>query len=198
MCELMSTAANQDGVDAVGSTPYVEKSLENQRLNVEWMIALAVEHGLHLDYHLDYTLDPTSEPLVFHVVGELNKAKWPSQQSITLGHCTRLTLLTAEQWHQLRASIGDLRLSFVGLPTSDLYMMGRVDEAFGGGERVRGTIQIPQMIKKYGLQAAVGVNNVGNAFTPQGSCDPFSVASLGVAVYHAGTKEDAEILLMSR
>jgi hypothetical protein len=53
------------------------------------------------------------------------------------------------------------------------------------------------MIKKYGLNAAMGINNVGNAFTPQGSCDPLSLASLGVGVYQGGTKADAELLLVS-
>ena len=36
--------------------------------------------------------------------------------------------------------------------------------------------------------------NVGNAFTPQGSCDPLSIDSLGVGVYQAGTKVDAQVL----
>lgn len=62
---------------------------------------------------------------------------------------------------------------------------------------VRGTLPIPKMIKEYKLNAAIAVNNVGNAFTPQGTCDPLSVASLGVAVYQAGTKNDSEILYVS-
>jgi hypothetical protein len=53
------------------------------------------------------------------------------------------------------------------------------------------------MIKKYGLNAAIGINNVGNAFTPQGNCDPLNLASLGVSIYQAGTKADAELLLVS-
>ena len=59
---------------------------------------------------------------------------------------------------------------------------------------VRGTLPIPSMIKQHGLNAAIGINNIGNAFTPQGSCDPLSIASQGVGVYQAGTKRDAEIL----
>jgi hypothetical protein len=61
-------------------------------------------------------------------------------------------------------------------------------------ERTRGTLPIPSMIKDYGLNACIGVNNIGNAFTPQGSCDPLSLACSCVGVYSAGTKEDAEIL----
>jgi hypothetical protein len=74
--------------------------------------------------------------------------------------------------------------------------MGRPHEEAGSSERFRGTLQVPQMIKRYGLQAALGVNNVGNAFTPHGGCDPLSVASLGVGIYQAGTKTDAETLLV--
>jgi hypothetical protein len=62
---------------------------------------------------------------------------------------------------------------------------------------MRGTLQVPQMIKKYGFKCAVGVNNVGNAFTPHGSCDPLSVACLGVGIYQAGSKSDTETLLVS-
>ena len=96
---------------------------------------------------------------------------------------------TPEQWHGLRDRIGDLPITFVGLPTSDLFMMGRPFISEGGGDRPRGTLQIPQMIQKYDLNAAIGVNNVGNAFTPQGSCDPLSLASMCVGIYQAGTKQ---------
>jgi len=80
---------------------------------------------------------------------------------------------------------------------SDLFMMGRPSEESGGAERPRGTLQIPQMIEKYSFNAAIGINNVGNAFTPYGSCDPLALASLGVGMYQAGTKKDADILLVS-
>lgn len=37
-----------------------------------------------------------------------------------------------------------------------------------------------------------------NAFTPHGNCDPLSIASLGVGIYQAGTKQDTEVLYVSR
>jgi len=104
----------------------------------------------------------------------------------------KLNANTSELRHSIMAK--DLPVSFVGLPTSDLFMMGKPDGHEGGGERVRGTLQIPQMIRKYGLNGAISINNVGNAFTPQGSCDPLSIASMGVGLYHAGTKADAQLL----
>jgi len=196
MLHLMEEAACRKGVDVIGSTPYVDKTLANQHANIKWTIGLAIKYSLHLDFHLDYNLDPKIEPSVYHVIQELEKANWTSQRVVTLGHCTRLTLFSATEWRKLRDRIGELPISFIGLPTSDVFMMGRPHEEAGGGERFRGTLQVPQMIKRYGLQAALGVNNVGNAFTPHGNCDPLSVASLGIGIYQAGTKTDTEILLV--
>lgn len=50
------------------------------------------------------------------------------------------------------------------------------------------------MIKDWGLDACLGVNNVGNPFTPHGTGDPLQLACWGAGLYHAGTAGDAEIL----
>lgn len=191
---LMQTAASTSGVAAIGSTPYVESDREKMKRNVDWMIALSIEHNLHLDFHLDYNLDPATEPLVWYVIQALVEARWTdrtSKRTIALGHCSRLTLFSSEMWAKLAAEIKTalLPLSFVGLPTSDLFMMRT-------GERpeVRGTLSVPDLIKEQSLNACIGVNNIGNAFTPHGSCDPLSLACQGVALYQAGTKQDTEIL----
>ena len=62
-------------------------------------------------------------------------------------------------------------------------------------DRPRGTLQIPSLLESIpGLRGAIAINNVGNAFTPQGSVDPLSISSLGVGLYHAGRVRDAEAL----
>lgn len=38
----------------------------------------------------------------------------------------------------------------------------------------RSTLQIPEMINKYQFNNAIGVDNIGNAFTMQGSCILFA------------------------
>jgi cytosine/adenosine deaminase-related metal-dependent hydrolase len=178
------------GVDVIGSTPYVEADRERMQKNVEWMVDLAIRSHVHLDFHLDYNLDPNEEPMVWFVLKTLKEKCWNEKnpgKTVVLGHCTRLSLFPDQEWKKLAEEIGDLPVSFVGLPTSDLFMMRTP-------ERTRGTLPIPSMIKDYGLNACIGVNNIGNAFTPQGSCDPLSLACSCVGVYSAGTKEDAEIL----
>ncbi|KAL8937227.1 MAG: hypothetical protein Q9216_004536 [Gyalolechia sp. 2 TL-2023] len=194
---LMEEAVRREGVDVVGSTPYVEADEDLMRKNIDWAVETAIQFGKHLDLHLDYNLDEKKEPTVYYVIDALHGQHWMHKnrdKKIVLGHCTRLTLFSRDQWLALRARIDNLSISFVGLPTSDLFMMGKPSAADGGGERVRGTLQVPQMIQQYDIEGAISVNNVGNAFTPQGSCDPLSIASLGVGVYQAGTKRDAEIL----
>jgi len=190
--------------EVLGSTPYVEKDGDHsmQTKNIRWTVKTARKYKLHVDFHIDYNLDATRPSSIPEAIDILHAENWPSDplspdfRTVVFGHCTRLTLFSQSDWLSLKGKIRKLPISFVGLPTSDLFMMGRPSEESGGGQRLRGTLQVPQMIQKYGFNVAVGINNVGNAFTPQGSSDPLALASLGVGVYQAGTKVDADILLV--
>lgn len=199
--ELMEAAVFNEHVSVVGTTPYVESGEENTKRNIDWAIKMASSCRVHLDFHLDYNLDasqPTWTDFVAKHLEPMNsfqRHRSPSKvNTVVLSHCTRLTLYETSDWQALSQRVQHLELYFIGLPTSDLYMMGKPHNHERGGERLRGTLQIPQMIKKYGLQSAIAINNVGNAFTPYGHCDPLSIASMGVGLYHAGTKQDAQLL----
>lgn len=185
-------------IDVIGTTPYVESSSEAARRNIDWAIDRAMQLGKHLDFHLDYHLDSKKEALVWYVLERLKQRGWTSHSTtkrIMLGHCTRMTLFTDDEWSRIARLVreNDLPVSFVGLPTSDLYMAS-LPNSEGTHVRPRGTLQVPDMIRKYGLDAVIGVNNVGNAFTPWGPADPLFLACLGVGVYKAGTQTDAELL----
>ncbi|KAF2130454.1 cytosine deaminase protein-like protein [Dothidotthia symphoricarpi CBS 119687] len=187
--KLMTTAASYENVEVLGSTPYVEENDTKAKENIRWISALALKHQKHLDLHLDYFLEEEKQPLVWDALRIVKEQRWLEKggKQITLGHCTRLTRFRKEEWLRLKQDIGELPVSFVGLPTSDLFMMRTT-------ENVRGTLPIVELINEYDLNGAIAVNNVGNAFTPQGNCDPLSIASLGVGLYQAGTKKDAELL----
>jgi hypothetical protein len=192
-------AEYRNEIDVLGTTPYVESDHKTAIRNIEWAVHAALQRNIHLDFHLDYNLDAEKEATVWDVVRVLSKTEWPhkTNRTVVLGHCTRLTLLPEPALKRLVLEMkrAALPISFVGLPTSDLYMMGR---PVGGEEtepRLRGTLQIPTLIKEpYKLNCAIGVNNVGNSFTPWGSADPLRLASLGVGIYQAGTISDAELL----
>ena len=199
--ELMKAAVFNEHVSVVGTTPYVESDEENTKKNIDWAIKTASGSGMHLDFHLDYNLDGNQYIQTDIVAKQLESVSLyqrdePSSKNATvvLSHCTRLTLFKEPDWQALSQRVQQLELYFVGLPTSDLYMMGKPHDSEGGGERARGTLQIPQMIQEYGIRGAIAINNVGNAFTPYGSCDPLSIASMGVGLYHAGTKQDTQLL----
>lgn len=198
---LMEEAlARYPQVDVIGTTPYVEASGETAKRNIDWAVTRAMELKRHVDFHLDYNLDGGREPLVWHVLDALRRSRWTASTTdkrVMLGHCARLTLFDHEEWSRLAKEIHqhNLPVSFVGLPTSDLYMAAPPGGSDGlSNGRPRGTMPVPEMIRKYGLDAVIGVNNVGNAFTPWGSSDPLSLACLGVGVYQAGTQADANLL----
>ena len=177
---LVEEAIKRKGVECVGSTPYVEKDREREIRNIDWLIRLARHEDLHVDFHNDYSTDADREPAVWHILSVLKSVGLAPGKTALLGHCTRLTLFDEEEWQRLKAECEGLRVGFVGLPNSDLYMMGKTLDVLAMGEK--------------GLKAALSVNNTGNAFTPQGSVDPLGLAALGVGVYRRGTNGDAERL----
>ncbi|KAI1105387.1 Metallo-dependent hydrolase [Jackrogersella minutella] len=191
-------------IQVLGTTPYVEELREVSLQNVEWAITTALRYRLHLDFHLDYYLklpSISSQPLTFSVIELLKKHDWlriaDNSKTIVLGHCTQLTVLCDSDLQQLAENIihSGLPIHFVGLPTSDMFMMGRSSSIANAMQaRPRGTLHVPSMVKDLGLSACIGVNNVGNAFTPYGSGDPLQVASWGVGNYQTGTAADAMML----
>jgi cytosine/adenosine deaminase-related metal-dependent hydrolase len=166
--KLMTESASFETVDVLGSTPYVEDDERKSMDNAKWITQLALKHQKHLDLHLDYFLEEDKRPLVWSTLDMIKELDWDRKggsRQITLGHCTRLTRFRNDEWTHLRQEVGSLPISFVGLPTSDLFMMRTP-------ENVRGTLPVVELINEYGFNAAIAVNNVGNAFTPYGNCDP--------------------------
>jgi cytosine/adenosine deaminase-related metal-dependent hydrolase len=122
---LMTTAASHKGVEVLGSTPYVEDGEGNSKENVRWVAQLTLRHKKHLDLHLDYFLEEDKPPLIWDTLNIIKELEWDRNgcdKQITLGHCTRLTRFRRDEWEHLRHEIGNLPVSFVGLPTSDLFM----------------------------------------------------------------------------
>lgn len=202
-------------VEVLGTTPYVEETVDASTRNIQWAIETALEHALHLDFHLDYNLDETRAPMVWDVLRLLKQARWNERaqkgKTIVLGHCSRLTMCSDSEMVELAKEVkeSELPVYFVALPTSDLFMMGRPlpvtakmkpegdQESLqqrSTAHRPRGTLQVVDMIRRFGLSACLAVNNVGNAFTPWGTGDPLSLASMGVGIYQAGTEDDANVL----
>ena len=194
---LLSQAATLEGVQVVGSAPYVEPDVTYAKLNISLILDLAAKYHLFADFHLDYNFDSSSEPLIWYLLEELtdrvNNGTWNRDSHVCVGHATRLALFSPDEWKRYERIVEEsaLPITLVGLPQSDLYMMGRgIDPA------PRTTLNVTRLAKDYGIQVAMGVNNVQNAFTPQGSVDPLSLCPLGAAVFQSATQADCEVLMV--
>jgi len=183
-------------VQAVGSAPYVEPSIAQAKRNINLILDTAYENRLHADFHLDYNLDPTAEPLIWYLLEQLRdrvkSGRWADGAHVCVGHATRLSLFSAEEWTRFRTAVeGDsLPITLVGLPPSDMYMMGR-----GQPGPPRATLNVPRLAREHGVKVGMAVNNVENAFTPQGTIDPLALCPMGVAVFQDGTKRGCQTLV---
>ncbi|KAG0700440.1 hypothetical protein DFH29DRAFT_807663 [Suillus ampliporus] len=197
---LLCDAASRPGVSVVGSAPWVEPNRTHALKNLELVLSLAEKHGLHADFHLDYNLNPDTPPMVWDVLQLLRQRSWcrSSGKRVTIGHATRLGLFSREEWAELKQAMDKLPLEIVALPQSDIYMMGRMDPSGKVPVPLAGrTLNAPQVYRDHGVRVALSVNNVENAFTPQGSLDPLTLASLGVGLFQVGTEPDWRVLLRS-
>ncbi|KAK0188135.1 Metallo-dependent hydrolase [Armillaria mellea] len=199
---FLQQALEDPQIEVVGSAPYVEPNAVQAKKNITLILELAARTGLHVDFHLDYNIDLDTEPLIWQVIQEAKRiGGWistdgESYRGITIGHATRLQLFTPDQWQELKEAIGELPITLVGLPNSDMYMQGREDMDKPLGPP-RSTLRVPYIARKYDLQIAMSVNNIENAFTPQGSVDPLALCTLGVALFQSATPRDIRTLMRS-
>lgn len=116
--------------------------------------------------------------------------RWARDRSVCIGHATRLSLFSAREWARFAAEVAAdaLPVSLVGLPQSDVYMRGR--------QLTPGTLDPVRLKDAHAVRVALAVNNVGNAFTPQGAPDPLALCPLGVALFQAATKTACQTLLV--
>lgn len=197
--DILGRTSSYPEISVVGSAPYVEPTLHQAKANIKLILDLAKQYNLHADFHLDYNLDASTQPLVYDVIDCMKKIGWneggPARR-VTIGHGTRYSLFSEEEWLDLKQRIGDLPISFVALPQSDLYMMGKT-ELNSARLAPRGTIPVPFATSRMGMDVAMSVNNVGNAFTPQGSVDPLGLCPLGVATYQDASEDTCQTLVVS-
>ncbi|KZT73763.1 Metallo-dependent hydrolase [Daedalea quercina L-15889] len=193
---LLEEAVKHKGVQAVGSAPYVEPSAEQAKQNIDLILDTAHEHKLYADFHLDYNLDPSAEPLIWYLLEQLRErlssGRWSAGACVCVGHATRLSLFSEEEWTRFCTVVqeNNLPITLVGLPPSDMYMMGR-----GLPGLPRATLNVPKLARDHGVAIAMAVNNVENAFTPQGTVDPLALCPLGIAVFQDGTQNGCRTLI---
>ncbi|KIJ51873.1 hypothetical protein M422DRAFT_58789 [Sphaerobolus stellatus SS14] len=184
---LLKQAASLPGISTVGSAPYVEANADLIRRNIDAIFDIAIKNDLHIDFHLDFNLNRDIEPFTPYVIEQARRVQWNQyapNKRITIGHASRLGMLSKDQLNALSADIGDLPITIISLPQTDTYMLGP-----------GAPLNVLELTS--GLDMAMSVNNVGNAFTPQGSFDPLNLCTFGVATFQNGTPNACATLLDS-
>jgi cytosine deaminase len=174
------------GADLVGGCPYNDSDgLEHIRI----VFALATAFGVDADFHVDFADEP--EHLhVREIALQAVRAGW--QGRVTVGHLTELGAVPPFRQDEIIAEIAAAGLGVICLPATDLYLMGRRDEA-----NVRRGLAPVRRLLAAGVPVAMASNNIRNAFTPVGTADLAHMAFLASVAAHMGTAADLVALLAS-
>lgn len=131
--------------------------------------------------------------MVWETLRQMREVGWTKTSAgnrcVAIGHATRLGMFSAAEWSRLRSELEELPLGIVALPQSDIYMMGRPN---ANGTRsvalAERTLDVAGIWRDHGVHVALSVNNVENAFTPQGYLDPLTLTCLEVGLFQVGTE----------
>jgi cytosine deaminase len=172
------------GADLVGGCPYNDTDgLEHIRI----VFALAEAFGVDADFHADFA----DEPEHLHVraiADETVRAGW--QGRVVVGHVTELAALPGYAQDEIAALLAQAGVGVIALPVTDLYLMGRRDEA----NVRRGLAPIARLLQA-GVPVALASNNIRNPFTPVGTADLAHLGYVTAVAAHMGTPADLRALL---
>ncbi|MBI1963041.1 MAG: amidohydrolase family protein [Candidatus Rokubacteria bacterium] len=166
------------GADLVGGCPYNDT---DGRRHIEIVFALAREFGVDADFHVDF-FDEADHLHVLEIVRQTVQNGW--QGRVALGHLTELAALPAAEQDAIAAQLAAARIGVISLPATDLYLMGRRDEA-----NVRRGLTPIRRLLAAGVPVALATNNVRNPFTPVGTADLAHLTFLAAVAAHMGTPE---------
>ena len=140
------------------------------------VFALALRHGLDLDFHVDEGLDPHACGLAAIADCTL---RYGYQGRVTCGHACSLSMQAPElalRTLQLCARAG---IHLVSLPSTNLYLQGAWDKT----PVERGITRLTEA-DHCGVAVSIATDNVADGFYPYGSYDLLDNFALGVQVGH--------------
>lgn len=190
--EALLREAVRLGVDAIGGCPYNEASIGDAQRHVDICFALALRHGLPLDFHADFA-DDAADPRYVMTEYIARKAIAEGYRGrVNLGHVTTLGAMDPDDAAPLYELLAAAQVSVIVLPATDLHLGGRGDR-----RNVRRGLAPVKALLSAGVNVAYSSNNVRNAFTPFGLADMLQVGLLLCHTAHMGSPaEQAAVLRM--
>ncbi len=139
------------------------------------MFDAATRFGLPLDFHVDETLEPLSG---LEAIADAAIA-CGFEGPVLCGHAVALINDEGDALARLLGKLRRARITVCALPTTNLYLQGRV----AGTPERRGLTRLREL-RAAGVPVIVGSDNVGDAFCPLGQHDPMAALSLTVLAAH--------------
>lgn len=162
------------GVDVVGGCPHLDP---DPRGAVEYLLELAVEHGLPLDLHADENLRPDSCDLE-HVADVMLASG--IKHTVNASHCVALSTRSETDIHRIAEKVARCGITVTTLPQTNLFLQAR-----GMTTNIPRGITPVNSLRAAGVTVAAGADNLQDPFNPMGRADPLEIASLMVTAGHA-------------
>ena len=170
---LAKRVAASGGV--LGAFTYMIPDLEEL---LDFVFALANEHGLDLDFHADETADASSTTL--RKIAEA--AMWNNfGGKILVGHCCSLANQPDREAFETLDKVAKAGLSIVSLPMCNLYLQDRRQDATT--PRWRGITLLHEM-KARKIPVAVASDNTRDPFYAYGDLDMLEVYRAATRIAH--------------
>ena len=178
--ELMVVVeALQRGTRVVGAAPYTDSNPHGQ---IDRVFEMAREFDVDIDMHLDFGED-AAELDVDYVCALTERFKYGGR--VTVGHVTKLSTATSEHLASTTKRMADAGVAVTVLPSTDLFLMGRVDER----SAKRGVTAAHKLLG-HGVNCSLSTSNVLNPFTPFGDCSLLRMANLYANICQVGARAE--------
>jgi cytosine/creatinine deaminase len=154
---------------------------ENTDALLDFVIGLAIDRGLELDFHVDEMNDPNANS--FDSIAEA-LIRNDFGKPVNVGHCCSLAIRPAAEVNRALELAAEANLRVVGLPMCNMYLQDRtpVDSA-PRTPRWRGVTILHEM-KARGIPVAVSSDNARDPFYAYGDLDGLEVFTQAVRIAH--------------
>ena len=176
-------SAIEYGIDLVGGCPHLEPDPKKM---ISFMLGVAEEAGLGIDFHVDETLN--SEMLTLRELA-LQVIDTGFPYPVSASHCVSLGMQSEETQALISRLVSDAGISVFTLPQTNLYLQGREHQE----AMPRGLTAIKALIDNRVLVAA-GADNVRDPFNLMGRSDPLETAALMVMAGHQSIEDAFEMV----
>jgi cytosine/creatinine deaminase len=177
--ELLEQAL-KEGADVLGGIPAFD---HDPQKHLARLMELAVRYDVDLDAHIDETDDPNV--LTIKDLIKLTK-EYHYEGRVTAAHCCSLAANFSEVVDPILEDVKKLDINIVPLPSTNLYLQGRGDVK----NIRRGIAPIKKMMHDFGINVAIGSDNVRDPFNCFGNANPLEAALIAAHGAHMGATQD--------